>query len=173
MHEATTSDVGDRVRLVRSHLRQHPEDGAAEDPTVHVERTGPLCFDATDGDGHRVSSDMPAILGGAGEHMTPGTLLRSALGTCDATAIALEAAARGIRLTRLEVTVSSRSDNRGLLGIDGIDAGPTHVVARYRLASDDADRDALADLVRHAEQHSPVLSALRRTLQVETEVHIG
>ena len=48
----------------------------------------------------------------------PGWLVRAALASCTGTAIAMRAAKLGIAVEKLEVSVESESDNRGLLGLD-------------------------------------------------------
>ena len=168
----TTTEISARVHEVRGLLDADPQLAQAHDPAVLVERVGPLQFRAVDDAGRAVSSDLPAVVGGADAHMTPGTLLRAALGCCDATALALEAAARGIELSRLEVSVESDSDHRGLLGFPDVEPGPLSVQVRYRLASANATDDQLRALVDHAEQHSPVLSALRREVPVQIDVQL-
>lgn len=162
----------ERVAALRRHLRRHPEDGPQPDTGVRVRRLGPLRFEAVTADGRRVEADMPDQLGGTDQAMSPGTLLRSALGCCDATALAIEAAARGIELSVLEVAVSSDSDYRGMLDLDDVPAGPLAVRVSYRLGSPGATADELHSLVEHAEQHSPVLQALRREVPVATETEI-
>lgn len=113
-----TDHIAERVRILREAFTAHPEMSRAEDAAVTVRPRDGLHFRATDATGRHVDTDMPADIGGQDRGMTPGTLLRAALGTCDATTIALEAAARGIELSQLEVDVCSTSDHRGLLGID-------------------------------------------------------
>jgi len=167
------STIADHVRLAREYFGQQPRAAQIEDPVVRVERIGPLRFRATDGEGHEAESDLPPEIGGTHQAMAPGSLLRSALGTCGATSITLEAASRGIELTRLEVEVSSNSDHRGLLGFDGVEPGPLSMRIRYRLASATASEEELRSLVSTAERISPVSSALRRQLAVEVEIQAG
>jgi len=57
-------------------------------------------------------------MGGGGTAPNPGWLMRAALASCNATGIATQAAKAGIPLTRLEVSVSSETDGRGVLGLD-------------------------------------------------------
>lgn len=122
-----TDRVADRVRHAREVFTARPDLATVDDTAVTVRRRGDLHFRATDAAGRHVDTDMPADIGGENRAMTPGTLLRAALGTCDATTIALEAAARGIELERLEVEVASTSDHRGLLDVDGAKPGPRHI----------------------------------------------
>jgi OsmC-like protein len=61
---------------------------------------------------------MSRTVGGGATAPTPGWLLRAALASCDATAIAMDAARELVELTDLTVTVESESDFRGVLGVD-------------------------------------------------------
>ncbi|HZD71030.1 MAG TPA: OsmC family protein [Actinomycetes bacterium] len=140
---------------------------------MRAEWLGGLRVRATNRDGHTVEADMPGEIGGTGERMTPGTLLRSALAACDATRIAMAAAQPGIELSRLGVEVTSTSDQRGLLGLGGVEPGPIEVGMRYRLASETASEDELRALADEAERCSPVLSALRREIPVSVELELG
>jgi hypothetical protein len=60
-------------------------------------------------------------------------------------------------LERVEVTVASESDHRGLVGLDGVSPG----------------RFGLRALVDWAERHSPVTAAARRPLPVTVEPETG
>lgn len=158
---------------VRQHLVANPDDGEGNDVPVRVIRTGPLAFTATDANGHAVASDMAEGIGGTGPAMSPGGLLRSALGSCGATTLAMTAASRDVELTRLEVEVASRSDDRGVLGLDDVQPEPLSVHVTYYLASDIASDAELRDLVAVAEARSPVRGTLGPSIAVTTEVVIG
>jgi uncharacterized OsmC-like protein len=100
--------------------------------------------------------------------------MRAALASCDATVIAMRAAQLGIALDRLEVTVESESDPRGLLGMDdAVAAGPAHVRARVVIAAAGVPAAELREIVEWAERHSPVGDALRRAVPLEVEVAAG
>lgn len=119
-------------------------------------------------------SDMPKGIGGGGTAPTPGWFLRAALANCDATVIAMRAAQLGVVLTRLEVTVDSESDNRGLLGVgDVAPAGPLSMRVHVRVAADNAPPELLRQIVDWAESHSPVGDALRRAIPCRTEIEVA
>jgi uncharacterized OsmC-like protein len=170
---STTEAIASRIRAACSFFAQNPAAARVEDLPIRAEWLGGLRVRATDGDGRTVETDMPREIGGTGERMTPGTLLRTALAACDATRIAMAAAQRGVELSRLEVEVTSTSDLRGLLGLDGVEPGPLGVGMRYRLASETAGEDELRALAEEAERCSPVLSALRREIPVSVELDLG
>lgn len=83
----------------------------------------------------------------------------------------MRAAQLGISLTKLEVTVNSSSDDRGLLGIgDNALPGPFGVRVHVRIAADDASPEQLREIVEWAERHSPVGDALRRAVPCRVEI---
>ena len=97
--------------------------------------------------------------------------MRAALASCNATCIALQAARRQVDLAKLEVTVSSESDNRGMLGLDeqapaGLQAMRVHV----RISAPGTPKETLDELVRWACSHSPVGCADTQSAQVEVQI---
>jgi uncharacterized OsmC-like protein len=121
--------------------------------------------------GAALFSDMPESIGGGGSAPTPGWLLRAALANCDATVIAMRAAQLGVALTRLEVTVESDSDDRGMFGLgDGIPAGPQAMRIRVVIAAEGASAGQLRQIVEWAEAHSPVGDALRRVIPMSMAI---
>jgi uncharacterized OsmC-like protein len=120
-------------------------------------------------------SDMPSAVGGGGSAPTPGWFLRAALANCDATVIAMRAAQVGVELTRLQVTVDSVSDDRGMFGVGGDDvpAGPQSMRIRVVIAAHGASPEQLAEIVHWAEAHSPVGSAIRRATPMAMEIEAG
>lgn len=124
--------------------------------------------------GETLATDMPKGIGGGASAPTPGWFLRAALAACDATVIAMRAAQLGIVLNRLEVTVDSVSDDRGLLGTaDGVDAGPISMRIRVRIGADGADAAQLREIVAWAEAHSPVGDAVRRAIPSTLELELA
>ncbi len=124
--------------------------------------------------GHTLGTDMPVTLGGAGVHAAPGWLMRAGLASCTATVIAMRAERLGIRLTRLSVTASSRSDARGLLGLDHlVPPGPLEVDLLIDIDAEGQSPETLAELVAWANAHSPVADALRRAIDVQSRMHCG
>jgi len=126
--------------------------------------------------GRSVVSDMPAEFGGGGVEITPGWYARAGFAACTATCIAIAAQLRGIALTRLEVTVESRSDGRGPLGMreaDGtpIDAAPSGFRIRIALAGA-ANDAALGTLARDGCHFSPIACSLARANEVELDIEV-
>jgi uncharacterized OsmC-like protein len=144
--------------------------GAEPDPAAVAVHDGDLRF-RVEGPNGSVATDMATAVGGGATAPSPGWMLRAALASCDATLVAMEAAAAGIVLSSLRVTVDSSSDARGLLGTDpDVPAGPLAVRVRIELAADGVAPEELRALVERAEARSPVRDALARAVPMTTEV---
>jgi uncharacterized OsmC-like protein len=166
-------DIQECVKGVIGYYREHPDRAIAEDKPATATLMEGLRCRATSSDGVEVFSDMPKGIGGGATAPTPGWLLRAALASCDATVIAMRAAELGVTLTTLEVTVSSTSDNRGLVQIDdAIPAGPLNVRVHVKLGGQDVTKQQLEELVAWTERHSPVGDALSRAVPVEVSVDV-
>lgn len=127
--------------------------------------------------GTRLATDMPAELGGAGNCITPGWMLRAGLATCSATLIAMQAASEGIELSSLEVHVTGRSDSRGMLGIadqDGsaVSAAPRELCVAVRIAATGVTREHLTALVQTAVERSYVPTAVREATPYELRITV-
>jgi uncharacterized OsmC-like protein len=168
------SEIRESILNVRSALASNPDAGPAPDrPAVAVMEEG-LRSRVEGGDGWAVVTDMPAPVGGGASAPSPAWLVRAALASCAATAIAMRAAELDITLTRLEVTAESETDMRGLLAAgNGVDPGPAIARLRVDLAADEANEQQLEELVRWADSHSPVCDVLRRTIPLELEITAG
>lgn len=118
-------------------------------------------------------TDMPAVVGGEGLAPSPGWFFRAGVASCMVTSIAIQAAVRGIALTRLEVAARSESDARGMLGIaPEVAAGPLRVWLTVTLEAEDTSQAALRDLVGAANAHAPMSDALRRPLDVAIDLRL-
>ena len=114
------------------HLTEHPEAGSGTDTAATAVREEGLRF-RVEGPKGDLITDMSKTVGGGATAPTPGWLLRAALASCDATAVAMDAAREGVELTALTVTVESESDFRGALGVgDSVPPGPSAVRVRTR-----------------------------------------
>lgn len=121
--------------------------------------------------GEEVRTDMPAGVGGGATAPNPGWLMRAALAACDATCIAMRAATRGINLAALEVTVTSESDNRGMLGLEEkVSAGLQGMRIHVKISAPGTAARELEELVRWACAHSPVGCADLGAAQVDVQV---
>ena len=161
------------IAAASHHLTEHPEAGSGTDAAATAVREEGLRI-RVEGPQGEVITDMSKTVGGGATAPTPGWLLRAALASCDATAIAMEAARQGVELTDLTVAVESESDFRGALGVDdSVHPGPSAVRVRIQLAAANATEDQLREIVQRAESRSPVRDALERAVSMTTEIVIG
>src|SRR5918998_2592077 len=108
------------------YLTTHPDDARYTDSpaTARLTSLDGLRADVTGPNGAQLTTDMPTSVGGTNTTASPGWYLRAAEASCVATLIAMRAARLGVTLTDLEVTVDSESNDRGILGIGDVSAGP-------------------------------------------------
>lgn len=164
-------DVKSSIETAVAYLGEHPDEARYTDSSATAVLEEGLRVLVTDPDGHHVVTDMPASVGGGGQGPSPGWLLRAALASCGATLIAMRAAESGVDLDRLEVTVDSESDDRGILGMSPeIPAGPLSVRVRISIQG---PGDAMDDVVREAITRCPVHDAMARAVPVSVETVAG
>src|SRR6187401_3213479 len=107
--------VADAMQRVEVVLRRRPDMGMHDDSPATASWRGSTRIVTSHANGIEVTTDMPNELGGTGDQVTAGWLMRAGLAACTATRIAMSAAVAGIELTKLELCARSRSDTRGLL----------------------------------------------------------
>jgi uncharacterized OsmC-like protein len=161
------------IEAASAYLREHPTEARYTDSVATATLAGGLRFEVRGPGEELVATDMPASVGGSASAPSPGWLLRAAHASCVGTLIAMRAAQQAVQLDRLEVTVDSESDDRGILGLeDDVVAGPLHSAVRVSIASTAADDATLRELVDWAVDHCPVHDALRRAVPVHVEIQI-
>lgn len=162
------------IERVAQYFSQHPEKGPSTDkPATAVIEQGLRCK-VVGHQGETLVTDMPKGIGGAASAPTPGWFLRASLASCDATVIAMRAAQLGIELTKLEVTVDSVSDDRGILGLGNeVRPGPQSMRVFVKIAAEGVSAQTLQQVVSWAEAHSPVGDAIRRAIPSRFEVDVG
>lgn len=169
----STHIVRDLLKGVIQYYTQNPEQAISEDKPAMAVLVDGLRSRASNENGFEVFSDMPKAIGGRATAPTPGWLFRASLANCDVVMIAMRAAELGIELTTLEVTVSSTSDDRGLLQMDdSIHAGPLNVNIHVRLGARNATEEQLKAIVAWAERHSPVGDIITRVVPLEVRVDV-
>jgi uncharacterized OsmC-like protein len=173
----TAETISKAMQRVRAVFGRRPEVAIhADEPAVASWEEGTRVV-ARHANGTRITTDMPVELGGAGDQVTPGWLLRAGLASCLATRIAMEAATMGIALTRLEVLAKSTSDVRGLLGMPGeggdpVAPAPSEVRLEVRITASDVARERLQALVEESFRCSPVSAALESAVPVALRIDI-
>ena len=111
-----------------------------------------------------------AMAGGVDEVACSGDLLLASLAACQEITLRMVAAAMGIPLQRVEVTVEGDMDFRGTMGID-----PETPVGFERIRTDihvvaDAPPDRLERLAQRAERYCVVASTLRQPPSLTTSI---
>lgn len=140
-------------------------EGDGADPTrVRVATTGE----------HPVAWSVGAhpFAGGEGDLACSGDLLLASLAACQEITVRMVAAAMGIALERLEVTVEGDMDFRGTMGIDPeTPVGYQAIRTTIRLAAD-SPADRLERLAQRAERYCVVASTLRQRPDLSTTFDI-
>ena len=172
------NDVATALQRVRTVLGRKPELGVHDDAPATARWERGTRIVASHANGTRMETDMPTELGGSGDRVSPGWLFRAGVASCAATTIAMQAALEGIELTDLEVTVASRSDTRGLLGMcdsDGrmVGAGPSDLRLRVRIAAEGVAPERLRALVAEIRECSPIPSAVVTALPLDLAIDVG
>jgi uncharacterized OsmC-like protein len=170
------ADIAAAWRRVERAFGRRPKTAMKADIPAKAQWTGGTKVVCRHPNGTEFLTDMPAELGGDAAAATPGWLLRAGLASCAATMIAMMAAVEGIELETLEVSASSRSDTRGLLGMtdaDGkrIPAGPRDMQLHVRIvAADGTSAQRLRALVEKSNACSPVSCAMQDMIQIELHI---
>jgi uncharacterized OsmC-like protein len=170
--------VADALERAEVVLRRRPDMGMHDDSPAVARWRGSTRIVTGNGSGIEISTDMPTELGGTGDQVTPGWLLRAGLAACTATRIAMGAARDGIELTKLELRATSRSDTRGLLGMaesDGtpIGAGPQDVQLHVTIAARGVPTEKLRALVEESHRCSPVPCAIQGETPVGLHIEVA
>ena len=171
-------DIAAAVHRVQTVLARRPEAGLHDDAPATARWTGDTRIVSSHANGTQVVSDMPAELGGSGDKITPGWLFRAGIAACGATSIAYTAVSQGVELDSLEVRASSRSDTRGMLGMEGADGqpvypGPSDMQLVVTIAAKDVPPARLRALVEEGLRRSPIPSALPRVTPLAVHVEIA
>jgi uncharacterized OsmC-like protein len=170
---AVNTTVRDAIEKLARLFVQQPEKARARSAPATAVLDDGLKVQVTGEHGERISTDMSPALGGGGSAPNPGWLLRAAMASCHATVIAMRAAHTGVALTSLEVTVSSESDVRGMLGTEaGVSAALSGLRTRVKIGAQNATPDQLRELVRWADEHSPVGCTVRQSPMNAVDIEV-
>ena len=173
----TAEDISKAMQRVRVVFARRPEAAIHADEPAVASWEGGTRVVARHANGTQITTDMPVELGGAGNQVSPGWLLRAGLASCLATRIAMEAAATRISLTRLEVLAKSTSDARGLLGMPGdggapITPAPSEVRLEVRMVASNVASERLQAMVADSFRCSPVSAAVEGAVPVVLRIEI-
>jgi len=161
--------IGDAVARARAYLTDHPDEARYRDSAATAVLKSGLRVEVRGPGGEAIATDMPAGIGGSATAPSPGWLMRAAAASCVASLIAIRASSTGVEIGRIEVTVDSESDDRGILGLDDtIPAGALSV--SIEAAVEGSDRDRIVDVVDWAIAHCPVTDTIARAVPIKVVV---
>ena len=166
-------EIRQAIEKITKVLSEQPQKARSKNSAATATLETGLRFQVTGPNAEAAFTDMQPALGGKGSAPNPGWLLRASLASCNATVIAMRAAQLGLTLSTLEVTVTSESDLRGLLGADEeVSAGLRGVRTHVKIGAAGASPEQLRQIVSWAEAHSPVGCTVRdaQTTAVEIEM---
>jgi uncharacterized OsmC-like protein len=170
-------DVAAAWHRVESALGRRPELGLRDDAPATARWREDTQFVVAHPSGAELRTDMSRELGGRGDDVSPGWLLRAGVASCTATCISMACAARGIDIEALEVRVSSRSDTRGLLGMaepDGasVYAGPRDMQMQVRISASGVELQRLRAVVEETCHTSPMFRAIQDAVPVKLSIDV-
>lgn len=172
-----TQDLAAALKRAERVLQRRPDMGLQDDAAATVHWDGGTRFISTHANGKQVITDMPNELGGTGDQVSPGWLLRASIAACTATRIAMSAAAAGIELQTLELRATSRSDTRGLLSMadengNPVPAGPRDLQLSVRISARGATPERLRALVEESQLASPVACAVQDPTPIALSIDV-
>ena len=173
-----SQDIAAAMQRVEAVLRRRPEAGLHEDAPGIARWQGGLRMVASHSSGTQVSTDMPSEVGGTGDQISPGWLMRAGIASCAATCVVMAAAAEGIELATLEVEACSQSDARGMLGMRDAEgreifAGPLGIRLLVRVSAPGVAAERLRKLVERSHLHAPISSAIRAAVRMDLRIEVG
>ncbi len=171
-------ELASALQRAETVLRRRPALGLHEDAPGTARWVGGTRVVASHLNGTEVQTDLSPEVGGSGDRVSPGWLLRAAIASCLATRIAMEAAAQGIELDAIEVVAKSRSDTRGLLGMTdeqgaAIPAAPRDLQVFIRVVAQSVAPERVHALIARAQGSSPVSGALAHAVPLDLHVEVN
>ena len=164
-----TDAIRAAIEGASAYLSDHPDEARYTDSlaTARVEEGLRIRVDGPNGES--LLTDMPGAVGGGAAAPSPGWFLRAAVAACVTSLAVMRAAQLGIEGFTCEVEVDSKSDDRGILGLDqAVPAGPLSMRIGFRMTGGTPDR--LGEVAHWAVEHCPVSDAVRRAVPVAVEL---
>ena len=113
-----------------------------------------------------LDADEPPVLLGADRAANPVEYLLHAVTACVTTSIVYHAAAKGIRIRKLESRTEGDIDLRGFLGLDeSVPRGFQNIRIRFKIEAD-APAEKLEEIVKLGPTYSPVFDTVTRAVDV-------
>lgn len=118
--------------------------------------------------GWQTISDSGPAFGGFGLGPSSPELLCGVIGTCLTHTYEIAAAILDVPLDRVEVRVSARNNDAGLLGIEcGDPPVPWDIVAHVQVVAEGVEHDALASVHRFVAERCPLTRLIRTPNSLE------
>jgi len=117
----------------------------------------------------KLEADEPPLLLGQDKGANPVEYVLTALSSCLTTALIYHAAAQGITLDEVESELEGDLDLRGFLGLsEHVRNGYENIRVTFRIRAD-APQEKLDELVRLAQQRSPVFDIVTNPVPVKVK----
>ncbi len=112
------------------------------------------------------TKDEPEVLLGTDHGANPVEYALTALAGCVTTTLVYYAAAKGIKINKVESTLEGDIDIRGLLNLDeNVKVGYESIQVNFKIDSD-APEEELNELIQIAKKHSPVANTISNATPV-------
>jgi uncharacterized OsmC-like protein len=122
---------------------------------------------------HTIDAGEPAVLLGGDEGPNPAEILLAALAGCLTTSLVYVAAARKVRLTYVESTLTGDMDARGALGLsDEVRNGFSAIGVHFTIRGD-APEEKLQECVQRAMARSAVFDMVTNGVPVAVEASVA
>jgi uncharacterized OsmC-like protein len=129
--------------------------------------------DASRSTAFHIDAGEPPVLVGTNTGANPAEALLHALAACLTTSLVYVAAARGVRLTRVQSTLEGDMDVRGALGLsDDVRNGFEQIRVTFAVEGD-ASPEKLRQLVERAQQRSAVFDIVSHGVPVSVDAIVG
>lgn len=143
--------------------------GGGENRSTIKEFYGAGAEDTSRSEPFTFTNGEPPVLLGRNEGANPVEFLLHALAGCITTTTVLHATARGIEIESLSTRLVGDIDLQGLLGLADVPAGYRQIRVEMDIVAPNADDEAIDDLLRFAQNHSPVCDTVCRPVAVVVE----
>ena len=112
------------------------------------------------------TKDEPPVLLGTDHDANPVEYALTALAGCVTTTLVYYAAAKGVKINKVESTLEGDIDLRGLLSIDeNVKSGYESIQVNFKIDTDTSE-ETLQELINIANKHSPVCSTISNATPV-------
>ena len=166
----TIDAIKDNSEIAKFNFRaQNKWVGGTENHTTVTDYYG-ACKTHTRSKPHTFVKDEPPVLLGKDSGANPVEYLLAGLAGCLTTSLVVHAAAKGIKLDKVESTLEGNIDLRGLLQMDqNVNPGYESIQVTFKIESD-APKETLQELVELAKKSSPVCNTVTKPTPVNVKL---